>query len=232
MKRFIVPFIILLVVTALIAAQEEEDAPALFLSVAEENCALELIEVTPVAEATSDPELTPEAMPDPETTPEPDPRSDWWPDLPTYTLSDDCEDLEALLLVPEYGRIWLALLLEDGEDEKDWLVLDHIDDDPRPPLLDDRGRYLGCAIADDGPQVCIVLVELDDVDYLVAVPLSPVEPDANTCVPTDETYCVSRALTPEECPPPLSGYERTCYDSCGIPLGGTGECSGGPGNNE
>jgi hypothetical protein len=102
----------------------------------------------------------------PEVTPES--TADWLPDLPIYTLSDDCETIEPLLTVASNGTLWLALLKDDADD---WLALDTLEDDPHPPQLDARGRYFGCAIPDEGAQPCYVLVTLDEVDYLVRVPL-------------------------------------------------------------
>jgi hypothetical protein len=91
MKQLIIPLILMLIFATLIVAQDDDsDDTALWLSVAGATCPLELIEL--------DSEATPEATP--ETTPEPSAdNSDWLPDLPTYTLSDDCDDVERLLVV-------------------------------------------------------------------------------------------------------------------------------------
>ena len=113
------------------------------------------------------PETTPESTP--ETTPEPNADiPDWLLDLPTYTLSDDCEDIERLLAVARNGTLWLALFTQDSDT---WLSLDTIEDDPYPPQLDGRGRYFGCAIPVEGAQVCYVLAERDEETVLVAVPV-------------------------------------------------------------
>ena len=159
MKRLIIPLIIILSFAALIVAQEENEINDLLLSVAGETCALERVDV--------DPEATPEATP--EVTPEPSAATpDWLPDLPTYTLGDDCDDVERLLRVPSNGTLWLALLSEDGDE---WLLLETIEDDPYPPQLDGRGRYFGCAIPVEGEQVCYVVVEWSEETVLIAVPL-------------------------------------------------------------
>jgi hypothetical protein len=161
MKRLIIPFILLLIFTTLvIAAQETEDAPALALSVAGEECHLQLIEI--------DPESTPEATPEPDDEESEDTTPDWLPELPTYTIGDDCQELLPLLTVAANGTLWMALLLPDSDD---WLPLETLEDDPYPPQLDGRGRYFGCSIPMEGEQVCYVLTELDEETVLVAVPL-------------------------------------------------------------
>jgi hypothetical protein len=123
MKRWIILLTIVLLITAFIAAQEENDTADLLLSVAGETCPLELVET----EAEATPEATAEVGETPRGLP-----PDWLPDLPTYTLGDDCEHVEPLLIVASNGRLWLALLTEDGND---WLQLDTLEDDPYPPHL-------------------------------------------------------------------------------------------------
>lgn len=156
MKRLIIPLVIILLIAALITAQEDESTD-LVLSVSDASCVLELVAI--------EAEATPEATPDQdmdilETEP------DWLPDLPIYTIGEDCEDIVPLLTVPSNGTLWLGLLYGD-----EWLPLDTLDDDPYPPQLDGRGRYFGCVIPDEGEQVCYVLVTLNDLDYLVEVPI-------------------------------------------------------------
>jgi hypothetical protein len=164
MKYLIALIVITLIFTVRIAAQEEEtDDPTLSLSVAGETCALELVEIDPETA----PEATPEATPDVGETPRGLP-PDWLPDLPTYTLGDDCEDVERLLTVASNGTLWLALL---SDDDYGWLPLENVEDDPYPPQLDGRGRYFGCANPEEGEQVCYVLVEWNEETVLVAIPI-------------------------------------------------------------
>lgn len=254
MKRLLIPTIILLLLAPFLLIAQEDEPTELLLSVSGERCALEFIEFW--LEATPEPE--PEYTPEPGSHGSviaADSRH-WLPRLPHYLLSDDCDDLEPLLTVPSNGTLWLALLYGDQ-----WLELDTVEDDPNPPQLDGRGRYFGCVIPDEGAQVCYVVVTLDEADYLVAVPLwvgdayfasvptatdvlevqdTPIPdtadnsppPAENVCVPTGETYCVQEPLSPEECPPPASGFKETCYDSCGNIIAGGGECGGDDGNNE
>ena len=154
MKQLIIPLIILVIFAVLITAQEgETEDPVLWLSVTGETCALAISDVG--THGMRPPETTPESTP--ETTPEPNANTpDWLPDLPTYTLSDDCEDVERLLVVARNGTLWLALLSEDSDT---WLSLDTVEGDPYPPQLDGRGRYIGCAIPVEGEQVCYVSIE-------------------------------------------------------------------------
>jgi hypothetical protein len=177
MNRWIIPVIVILLIAPFLSTAQEDETAELLLSVSGESCALQIDpesvggqvgahsvrpgETTP--EATEEPEATPEA------TVEPDAETpDWLPDLPTYTLGEDCADLESLLTVAANGRLWLALLTENDDE---WLPLDTLEDDPYPPQLDGRGRYFGCAIPDEGEQACYVRVTLDEAEYLVAVPL-------------------------------------------------------------
>jgi hypothetical protein len=162
MQRLIIPFIIIVLIASWLIAQEDDPAD-LLLSVSGRICALERVEGEPEATPEATAAATPEATPDPEAN-----TPDWLPDLPTYTVGEDCDDLEPLLTVASNGTLWLALLTEDSDE---WLPLDTLEDDPYPPQLDGRGRYFGCAIPDEGEQTCYVRVTLDDEDYLVAVPL-------------------------------------------------------------
>ena len=219
MKKFVIlPLIILLLFAAIIVAQEEDTPePDLLLSVAGESCALEIDPESVGTHAMRPPEATPES--EPETTPEPAP--DFLPALPTYTLSDDCDDVKHLLTVPSNGTIWLSLSLPESED---WLPLSTIEDDPYPPKLDGRGRFFGCAIPMEGEQVCYVLTELEEETVLVALPLwvgdayyapQPVateEPEAQE-TPEEQTGDNSSSqnnLPPTQTPLPISTEEPIC----------------------
>lgn len=167
MTRWMIPVLLVLLIAPFLLTAQEEDSADLLLSVSGESCALAPFET----ETEATPKTTPEATAEVGETPPK--RSgglppDWLPDLPTYTLSGECTEVEPLLTVASNGRLWLALLTADADD---WLQLDTIEDDPYPPQLDGRGRYFGCAIPDEGEQVCYVLVTLDDMEYLVEVPI-------------------------------------------------------------
>ena len=67
--------------------------------------------------------------------------------------------------------IGLVLALDDESDAPviQLSVWDELDD--YPPTLDRRGRWLGCRIPVEGEQICRVLVDWQEMIYLVEIPL-------------------------------------------------------------
>jgi hypothetical protein len=166
MRRiFLILTITLFSVTLIAFAQDTpaDDDAVLILTLGDASCSLVVDEI-----GVSTPDDDDEA-PDAEATPEPDATSDA-PDLPTLTLSEDCEALIPDLLVASNGTLWLALDIPDSEGRADWQTFASAEDDA-PLQFDGRGRYVGCANRDAGEQICALVWETDDLTYRIEIPI-------------------------------------------------------------
>lgn len=162
-RRFISLVIVVGLFGLILLAQDEadDDVPILQITVSGETCAMVILESEEI-EATPEPEETPE----PEMTPELDNTSE--PDYPIITLSEDCEDLIPLLLNAKNGTIWIALAVPD---EEEWQQFEPYEEDDYPPQFDGRGRFVGCSIPQEGEQICHAIWELDEIVYLLEIPI-------------------------------------------------------------
>jgi hypothetical protein len=164
-------------------AQDTSDMPVFVLTVGSQSCTLAPAEVE-VAEATVAVSAAPRATYRPTLTPlPPTPSGDAAAegeaeaevesfstgDLMVLTLGDDCAELLEQLQVPANGVLWISITLEDDPDTS--LPLGSLEDDSFPPQLDQRGRYFGCTIQEQGEQVCHVVVTLGEVSYQIDVPV-------------------------------------------------------------
>src|SRR5262249_11147979 len=155
------------VVTLAQTDSTQETSPVTFtLTVSNRSCNLvqgsaELPSETPLAETaqvTTEPQATEEAQPTPEATSSSG-------SMAAYTLGPDCDALRPLLLVPSNGTLWLSLT--NADDPNTFLKLSVVEGDEYPPKLDRRGRYFGCAIPEQGDQLCQVMAEVNGSMYWI-----------------------------------------------------------------
>lgn len=138
---------------------QDEEPPLMEITVGSEACGMTLVDLTE-PEATEEAEVV--ATPEAESTPEAS-----FADYPVISLGDDCDDVIPLLRAPNNGTLWVALSIPE---ETEWMVFETLEDDPSPPTLDRRGRFVGCANRQQGEQVCRVTTLLDDVVHLIEIP--------------------------------------------------------------
>lgn len=138
----------------------QDEPPLMEITVGSEACSMTLAGLTE-PEATEEAEIV--ATPEAESTPEANPLADY----SVISLGDDCDDLIPLLRAPNNGTLWVALSIPE---ETEWMVFETLEDDPAPPTLDRRGRFVGCANPQQGEQVCRVTTLLDEVVHLIEIP--------------------------------------------------------------
>lgn len=213
----LIPFRSLLVIAILASlgiasalARQTDTAPVLEISVAGASCSLTLGGLT-------DPSATPEVMPQttldntPVSTPEVTPEasggaSDSETAYPTFILGDGCDSVTTQLRAASNGTVWVAI---SSPDESAWLKFETISDDPHPPSLDGRGRFVGCKNGEQGDQTCRVTTTIDGVEYEIRIPFT-VGSRYDAPAPTARPAAVATLAptSPPAAPQPPQGTEE------------------------
>lgn len=89
--------------------------------------------------------------------------------VPVLTLGDDCAGVTSLLHVPSNGTLWVELAT--SANEFPWQRFEIIPNDPNPPKLDKRGRFVGCENPALGAYTCHVLWSYLNATYQIDIPV-------------------------------------------------------------
>lgn len=84
-----------------------------------------------------------------------------------FRVPDSCTSVLSRLRADINETLWLGLSVTN---DSDWLPLHQLSTDQHQPLLDKRGRYLGCRMPEDGFHTCKIGVELNGQHYKVFIP--------------------------------------------------------------
>ncbi len=168
MHRTIVVLVLpILLMSALLALGQANNPaapqPRLMIAVSGQSCAMTLTEPSAAT-----PEATAEATVEAQATSEATGEAPSAVDYPVFAPGDGCASVLPLLYAPSNGKLWIALYTPN---DFPWQQFRVVPDDPYPPLLDTRGRYVGCANPQKGEQTCRLLWDYLDKTYLLEIPL-------------------------------------------------------------
>ncbi len=169
MRRLTLALVLILMLTSVMfVLGQNEPVPPLQITVDNETCRMALAENAALPDfpaATAETATGAEAL----ATVEAQATAEPMPTYPVLTLGDGCTYLTSLLHVPSNGTLWITLSIPN---EFPWQQFQTVPDDPNPPQLDKRGRFVGCANPEQGEQTCYLLWSYLSATYLIEIPLT------------------------------------------------------------